>query len=272
VRRFEPLALIEAWPVRHCVAGAVFGGGPARTVGDVDRPYEWASVTKLLTSLAILLAAEEGILTLEEPAGPPSSSVRHLLAHASGLGLRGCEPLVAPGTRRIYSNRGYELLGELLGERSGMGFGHYVEEGILRPLAMAGTTVAGSPAAGARGGLADLLRLGGELARPSRIVSAETAKEAHRVAFPGLSGVLPGFGLQEPCDWGLGPEIRAAKSPHWAGQASPAAFGHFGQSGSFLLIDPPAGAVIAALCDRPFGDWAKTAWPELIDAVLAAGP
>ena len=39
------------------------------------------------------------------------------------------------------------------------------------------------------------------------------------MVFPGLTGVLPGYGHQKPNDWGLGFEIRDAKSPHWTGAA-----------------------------------------------------
>ena len=46
-------------------------------------------------------------------------------------------------------------------------------------------------------------------------------------------------------------------------------FGHFGQSGSFLWVDPDAGLACASLADRPFGEWAAQAWPALSDAVLA---
>ena len=60
--------------------------------------------------------------------------------------------------------------------------------------------------------------------------------EATDVQFPGLTGVLPGFGVQRPNDWGLGFEIRDAKSPHWTGSAnSGRTYGHFGQSGTFIV-------------------------------------
>ncbi len=101
------------------------------------------------------------------------------------------------------------------------------------------------------------------------MVATETLHGATSVAFPGLAGVLPGFGRFEPCDWGLGFEVRDAKSPHWTGtRNSPATFGHFGQSGAFVWVDPVAGLACAALSDLPFGPWAVEAWPRLSDAVL----
>ena len=111
--------------------------------------------------------------------------------------------------------------------------------------------------------------LGRELLAPT-LVAPETLAEATEVAFPGLAGVLPGFGRMDPNDWGLGFELRDEKRPHWTGERnSPRTFGHFGQSGSFLWVDPLAGVACACLSDRDFGDWAKEAWPRLSDAVLA---
>jgi len=90
------------------------------------------------------------------------------------------------------------------------------------------------------------------------------------VQFPGLSGVLPGFGRQDPNDWGLGLELRDGKSPHWTGSRNaPQTFGHFGRSGTFLWVDPVAGLALGCLTDLAFGEWAVEAWPALADAVLA---
>ena len=47
------------------------------------------------------VAVEEGSVSLEEPAGPPGSTVAHLLAHASGLGPAPTAA-VTPGQRRAY--------------------------------------------------------------------------------------------------------------------------------------------------------------------------
>ncbi|MDA8290957.1 MAG: serine hydrolase [Actinomycetota bacterium] len=246
------------------------GGGPPVTHGDALRVYAWASVTKLCTALAVLVAVEEGSVRLDDAAGPPGSTVRHLLAHASGLGPSDpVRPLCGPGERRIYSNAGFEVLASVVSRSSDVPFEEYLDAAVLGPLAMSGTHLEGSPAAGAVGPLEDLLALGRELLEP-RLVSAETLRAATSVAFPGLAGVLPGFGRQEPCDWGLGVEIRGRKSPHWTGaRNSPETFGHFGQSGTFLWVDPGARVACALLTDRPFGPWAAEAWPRLSDAVLA---
>lgn len=243
---------------------------PGRVVarrGDGDL-YRWASVTKLATALAVLVAAEEGTVDLDEPAGPPGSTVRHLLAHASGLPFEGPTPIARPGERRIYSNTGFEVLAEHLGGRAEMPFSDYLSEAVLRPLGMC-AELRGSAAAGLHGTLDDLIGLGGELLSPT-LVAAETLEEATRVAFPGLVGVLPDFGRFEPNDWGLGFELRDGKQPHWTGTRNSArTFGHFGGAGTFLWVDPEAGLALACLTDREFGPWAKEAWPRFSDAVLA---
>jgi CubicO group peptidase (beta-lactamase class C family) len=132
-----------------------------------------------------------------------------------------------------------------------------------------GFQLAGSPASGAEGSLDRLVTVARELLEPTRI-GRETLDEAATVQFPGLDGVLPGFGRAEPNDWGLGLELRDAKSPHWTGaRNSPRTLGHFGSSGTFVWVDPEAGLALACLTDLEFGDWAKEAWPRLADAVLA---
>ena len=236
--------------------------------GDTTLRSGWASVTKLVTALGVLVAVEEEAIHLDEPAGPPGSTVRHLLAHASGLDFEEDRVHCPPGRRRIYSNRGFEVLGALVGERTAMPFATYLDEAVLSPLGMAHSRLEGTAAAGVAGPLDDLVRLAREFL-DATVVSPSTLRAATTVAFPGLTGVLPGFGRQDPLDWGLGFEVRGAKSPHWTGGAnSPATFGHFGQSGSFLWVDPEAGMACAVLSGRDFGPWAKEAWPALSDAVL----
>lgn len=260
--------MIDGWDAPGAAAGVVSLDGVVVTYGATDAVVRWASVTKLLTGLAVLVALEEGTVDLDEPAGPPGSTLRHLLAHASGLPVDGGEPIAEPGRRRIYSNTGIELAADLLAARAEMPFSEYFAHAVAGRLGLVGH-LAGSPAHAYRGPLADLLALGRELLAPT-LVAAETLAEAASVQFPRLVGVLPGFGRMEPNDWGLTFELRDGKSPHWTGtRNSPRTFGHFGASGTFLWVDPEAGLACGVLTGRPFADWAKEAWPALSDAVLA---
>ena len=264
----EALRAIEGWGAGTAAAGVARADGVVATHGPAETALPWASVTKLLTGLAMLVALEEGTVDLDEPAGPPGATLRHLLAHASGLPTDGEEPIAEPGRRRIYSNTGIELAAGLLEKRAGMPFADYFAEAVVGPLGLSGG-LAGSPAHAYRGPLDDLLALGRELLQPT-LVAPETLAEATTVQFPGLAGVLPGLGRMEPNDWGLAFELRDAKSPHWTGSRnSEQTFGHFGASGTFLWVDPVAGVACGALTDRRFGDWAKEAWPAFGDAVLA---
>jgi len=283
------LAQASRWGADHVAVGVVACRAPAvgspsglptssaglapvqvGSAGDTMRSFGWASVTKLVTTLAVLVAAEEATLSLDDLAGPPGSTLAHLLAHASGLSPDDPSRVLAPpGTRRIYSNAGIEEAAAHLERCSAMPFVDYLAGAVLEPLEMGSCRLVGSPAHGLEGTLGDLLRLGAELLVP-RLVHPDTLHRATSVAFPHLSGVLPGFGRQDPCDFGLGFELKDTKAPHWTGsRCSPATFGHFGQSGAFLWVDPVARVACGGLCDRPFGPWAAEAWPALADDVLA---
>ena len=265
------LDLLDGWEAPDAAAGVLAVDGRRLAVrGDLTRPGPWASVTKLCTALATLVAVEEGTLELDQAAGPPGATVRHLLAHAAGFAFDDERILAEPGRRRTYSNTGYRVLAATLAAGAGMPFERYLTEAVLEPLSLERTRLEGSAAAGLTGPLDDLLHLAAELCSPT-LVSQETMALATTVAFPGLAGVLPGVGRYDPLDWGLGFELRDAKSPHWTGHHnSPATFGHFGGSGSFLWVDPEAGLACAALSGREFGPWATRAWPRFSDAVLDA--
>lgn len=265
------LSLIDRWPTPNASVAVVTRRDLTPAVvdsrGEIDRPYRLASVTKLLTAMAALVAVQEEAVHLDQAAGPEGSTVRHLLAHASGLGPNG-EVLAPPGRRRIYSNAGFEVLARTVSDATGMRFADYLHEGVIDALGMEDTTLGGSPAHGATSTVRDLTRLAGELLAP-RILDRSIRDRAVEVAFPGLAGVLPGFGPQAPNDWGLGFEIRGTKSPHWTATSnSPGTAGHFGRSGTFLWVDPAVGVALVCLTDLDFGPWAAEAWPVLGDAVL----
>jgi CubicO group peptidase (beta-lactamase class C family) len=265
----QSLALVDQWPVGDVAAAVVRKDGSVLgTRGDQAKVFPLASVTKLLTAYAVLIAVEEGAVELDEPAGPEGSTIRHLLAHASGLAMSQDKIQAQPGTKRIYSNVGFETLAQTVQQASGIAFNAYLAEGVLAPLGMNDTSLKGSAAHEGASTVNDLTKFAAELMAP-RLVSQELFTEATTVVFPGLNGVLPGFGHQKPNDWGLGFSLRDHKSPHWTGKDnSPATFGHFGQSGTFLWVDPKAGVSAIALTDRQFGEWAAEVWPVFSDAVL----
>lgn len=264
----DPLEALDGWPVR-AAAGVVGPDGVIAAHGPAEEVFKLASVTKLLTTTAILVAAEEGTLDLNDPAGPPGATMRHLLAHASGLGRDDNRIVTRPGTKRIYSNRGIEVAAAALEAASGVAFATYLREAVLDPLGMTGTRVDGSPASAGMAPLIDLMALARELLAPT-LIAPETLAAATAVAFPNLDGVLPGFGHQSPNDWGVGFELRDHKSPHWTGTTNaPGTFGHFGLAGSFVWVDPVARLAGVGLADTDFGPWAVEAWPPLADAVLA---
>ena len=256
---------VAGWGADHATVAVRFGDDAPLVVGD-DRAYDLASVTKLFSAVAALVAVEEEAIGLSEPAGPEGSTVEHLLAHASGLNFDTEAVLARPGTRRIYSNTGFEALGRAITEASGIAFADYALEALGLPV-----EPGPSPAHGWRARAADVLALIDQVRRPT-LVAPETMDRATTVAFPGLAGVLPGIGRFDPLDWGLGFELRDGKDPHWTGRANSArTAGHFGASGTFAWADPEADVSCVALTDRDFGDWSLQAWPKLADLVLKHG-
>jgi CubicO group peptidase (beta-lactamase class C family) len=263
----KALEQVEGWSAQTVAVGVIANGEVVATRGPREREFRWASVTKPATALAVLVAAEEGTIDLDEPAGPPGSTVRHLLAHASGLPFEGREPIGAPGRRRIYSNAGFEALAELIAARAEMPFEEYLRAAVIEPLGMK-AVLRGSAASQLFGSLDDLLALGRALLAPT-VIAPETLAEATSVQFPGLAGVIPELGRFDPNDWGLGFELKDEKPGHFSGtKTSPRTFGHWGGSGTFLWVDPEVAVACGCLTDLDFGDWAKEAWPRLSDSVL----
>lgn len=263
---------VGSWPVGAAAAAVVGPDGTVlETYGDRDKVFPLASVTKPLVALSVLVAVEEGALGLDDPAGPEGSTVRHLLAHASGLAPDKDLVVAKPGTRRIYSNAGFDLLGDHLAAVTGLGCADYLHQALAEPLGLTGTALVGPPHAGGESTVGDLALVAAELVRPGRLLHPSTVAALATVQFPGLSGVVPGYGRQQDNDWGLGFEIRDAKSPHWTGRGNhPSTYGHFGRSGTFLWVDPVARVGLVVLTDTEFEQWAKDAWPPLADAVLRA--
>ena len=133
--------------------------------------YRLASVTKQFTAAAILLLAEDGRLSIDDPvrrwlpALPDAADgmiIRHLLTHRSGIldyedlipqgasrQVRDAAALdlletenrtyFVPGTSYRYSNSGYVLLSLIVSRTSGMDFAAFLRERIFQPLGMCNT-------------------------------------------------------------------------------------------------------------------------------------
>lgn len=255
------LATAEDWPTDHHAVGVTTADATVATHGEVDGVIGFASVTKPVFAYGFLVAVQDGLVHLDEPAGPEGATVRHLLAHASGVGPDESSPTSRVEQRRIYSNHGFDLLGDLLADRTGEPVALHLEHELFAPLGMDDTTLDGSPAHAMSGTVTDLLAFGRELLDPS-LLDDELWTELAIPQFPDLDGILPGYGRQSPNPWGLGFEVRGTKSPHWTGpDQDPATFGHFGQTGSFLWVDRDLGHAAACLTGTTFGEWAVEAWP-----------
>lgn len=267
----EVLARVDDWAPDTIAVAVTDATSTLATHGPTERVLPFASVTKPLAAYATLIAVQDGLLHLDEPVGEAEGTpftVRHLLAHASGLGPEQDGPTSAPEQRRVYSNHGYEVLGDLVADRAGLAFSDHLDIEVLQPLGMRDTRLDGSPAFAAEGTVDDLLRFARELLAPE-LLDDDLHRTATSVAFPGLDGVLPGYGRQSPNDWGLGFEIKDGKEPHWTGdEVDGSTFGHFGRSGSYLWVDPTLGLASASLADEEFGRWAIEGWPGLCDAIV----
>jgi CubicO group peptidase (beta-lactamase class C family) len=265
------LAAIDAWEVPAAAVVVTDRDGVRARRGDTARPTPIASLAKPLTAATVLIAVAAGELDLDEPVGPTAqrgATLRHLLAHAGGLGFQAGERTMEPGVRRIYSNWGYELAAEHAAERVGTPFAALLRERLTGPLGMSATALDGSPAFAATSTADDLARFSRELVAPT-VLDPTTHALLTEPAFPGLDGVLPGFGRQRPNGWTLGLEVRGTKDPHWSGtRMAPSSVGHFGRTGTLLWADPTHGVALASTSERDFGDWARVAWPALNDAVL----
>jgi CubicO group peptidase (beta-lactamase class C family) len=146
---------------------------PRRLRAQPDTVYDVASLTKaVVTSVAAMQLCDRGALALDdrvaarlpefEGPGKALCTVRHLLAHASGLPahrpfwktvtaapserwaislLAAHEPLVYPaGARSLYSDLGFILLGWLIERAAGLRLDVQAARGIFQPLGLSSTT------------------------------------------------------------------------------------------------------------------------------------
>ncbi|MEO7289451.1 MAG: serine hydrolase domain-containing protein, partial [Jatrophihabitantaceae bacterium] len=167
-----PLDQLADWPVPNAAAAVLSPAGVLATAGEQAMRFRLASVTKPLTALAALVAVEEGAIGLDQPIAEPiggrplisaelaealpGATLRQLLAHASGLSPDRLARGAAVGTRRIYSNAGFDLIGELVGAATEIPFDRYLAEAVFSPLRMGSAELAGAPSRDGIASVADL--------------------------------------------------------------------------------------------------------------------
>jgi CubicO group peptidase (beta-lactamase class C family) len=325
------LEMVDTWVAEAgvpAVAAAIVGPEgvrETRLAGEAEQAslFALASLTKPIVALAALVAAEEGAFELDAPVGRhlpayasgrrASVTPRHLLSHASGLpesGPAGVGPLDVelvrpPATRRVYSNEGYAVLGELIAAATGIRHPDYVRQAVFEPLGIdahlglpegedaralrvrepgvwrPGLQLFNSHEwrrrATAAGGAFSTVDAYARivqvlLSAGAPLIAEETYADMARVQYPGLAGGIESFQTWEVADWGLGCDIRDAKAPHWlpAG-CSPATLSHFGAAGTLMWADPVACVGLVCLANRgTYSGWMMQpgGWPDLSDAVL----
>lgn len=155
------------------------GTGVACTTGT---RFPIASVSKQMAAVAVLLLAERGALTLDEPTSrwfPHATprwrnvTINHLLSHTSGIdhwgdarGFDVFEPLglderlillqraplhAEPGTEWRYSGPGYLLVGHIVEQAANQPYASFLADEIFTPLGLESTTAGHIPAGAARG-------------------------------------------------------------------------------------------------------------------------
>jgi CubicO group peptidase (beta-lactamase class C family) len=252
--------LVEGWPGAPAVVLFRLKDGNVERLGeagDLDVVRSWASVSKMAVAMAFGVEIDWDLHQFTQNFGPHGATLANLLSHSSGLGLEEGDPTVPVATKRVYSNAGFDHAVDVVVKDHDAA--HWLEDRIFLPLGMESTHLQGRPCADVHGSTQDLVTLGVAWLRPDG-VSKQTRNRQIRAHLPELSGIVPGFGRFSPCPWGLGPELRGTKE-HWMGDWPAESFGHFGQSGTMLLLNAEGQIGLAVTSTEPFGPWAAQLWP-----------
>jgi D-alanyl-D-alanine carboxypeptidase len=170
-QRQIPSAVVRVDRDGQTIYNRAFG---MRNLGDqlpatTTTQYQYGSITKQFTAAAILLLAQEGKLSLDDPAGKwlPAFTkfpvtIRQLLVHVSGIvdfttthhyaldigplpftgpqwgvDYAASQPLeFAPGTKAVYDNSGYVILARIVEAASGSDFETFLAVNFFNPLGM----------------------------------------------------------------------------------------------------------------------------------------
>lgn len=215
----------------------------------------------------------------------------------------------APGAELRYSNAGYGVVARLVERVTGEEFWAAARSRLLDPLDLADTVARPGPSVLDRiADLADTAHAGTELETYNGAYWRDlaipwggafgTPRDLVRFAAPFLpsgprflsaagvtamttdqtEGVPGGVGSARvwwPSGrWGLGWEVKGPKRRHWTGElTSPAAFCHWGASGTLLWADPERDLALAVFANRTAArmwTFIMARWARLSNAVVAA--
>ena len=269
----------------------------------IDTIYDAASLTKVMaTSVAIMQLVERGQIDLDRPAatywpafaanGKGDITVRQLLTHYAALpagiptrawsGTEGAmdaivalKPLAPAGTRFVYSDVDFIVLGEIVQRVSGQPLDAYAAKNIFQPLGMRDTGFQPSPAQRHRIAPADVeggqlrwgevqdpiaYRMGGVAGHAGAFTTADDLASFAQMMLSGGKGVLkPGSiaAMTQPQSPPGGPALRGLgwdiDSPYavWlAPSFSTQSYGHTGYTGTAIWIDPSTKSFLIVLSNR----------------------
>jgi uncharacterized protein YbbC (DUF1343 family)/CubicO group peptidase (beta-lactamase class C family) len=299
---------------------------PGREALTLDTIFDLASLTKVVaTTTAVMQLVEKGRIRVNEPVakyipefaenGKEEITVRELLTHHSGLpkdldlsqpwaghetALRMAyaeKPIDAPGSRFLYSDVNFIVLGALVERVSGTPLNEYCEKNIFFPLQMTHTRflppaswlpkiaptqydendkmlrgVVHDPTARRMGGVAghagvfstadDLTKFAQALLSGSLVLSPLMVEKMTTPQQPPTSQVLRGFG------W----DIDSPLSSNRGDLLPVGSFGHTGFTGTSLWIDPTTRTFIIILTNavHPRGKGSAVALRSKIATAVAA--
>jgi len=277
---------------------------PSREPMTVDTIFDCASLTKVVaTTSSIMLLVEEGKVRLNDRAAQylpgfagGDITVRQLMTHFSGLrpdldlnppwsgydtGIKLAlaeQPTVPPGTRFVYSDINFILLGEIVHRVSGQMVSDFAKQRVFQPLRM-NTTMFNPPAA-LRRRIAPTERVNGAVLRgvvhdpTARYMGGvaghaglfSTADDLSRFAWMLLNnGTLDGVRIfspltvekmtspetapNQPVIRGLGWDIDSPLSSNRGELLPVGSFGHTGFTGTSIWIDPSTDTFIILLAN-----------------------
>ncbi len=251
---------------------------------------------------------------LSHTAGLPTDVSQEKATYAPGLNwpalAEAClqTPLErAPFSQVQYSNVGYGLLAVVVERKTGRAFPAALQSLVLEPLGIEGYLgdIPPRPAArvgGVRGNHAKtplepfnsdfwqslampwagllttpegaLALVRAFLETPAGFLALAIVAEAVRNQTGGLAGGFAPPLIWDPCPWGLGPDLRGVKSPHWTPAPpvlGPESFGHSGASGCLTWADPARGVTWAILGTRTADSgWLLRRGPAIGEAILSS--